>query len=199
MTERDAPDLPLPAREPAAAGGAGPGDPERRLAEAAARSPELAAMLAAGRVGRRPRRPSRAALALAGVAAGAIVAALTAGLTGKRGPEPVTPPPAVAPAPEAPSPPGTLIPPLETARDAATGEEVAPFSGFALSVDTEPPGAVVAVDGAVRGESPVFVGLACTPGAPISVRAEKPGLPPREARTACRADTLVKLRIRLGR
>jgi hypothetical protein len=45
----------------------------------------------------------------------------------------------------------------------------------------------------------VFTGLACTPGKPIRVRAEKQGLPAREARTACRADTLVRLTLRLGR
>jgi hypothetical protein len=199
MTKRDGPDAPTPAPEtPPAPGAPRVDDAERHLAEAAARSPQLAAMLATGRIGRRRRRPARAALLVAGVLLGAIAAAIAGSRSGRRARE--LPTAASAPAPaETPSPPGTLIPPLETARDAATGEVIAPFSGFALSVETEPPGAVVAIDGVLRGESPVFTGVECIPGASIRVRAEKPGLAPKESRTACRADTLVKLTIRLGR
>jgi hypothetical protein len=192
MTEREAAEAAHPPAGATAPTGPEP-DAAKRLAEAAARSPELAAMLAAGRIGRRPRRPRRALLVVAGLVLGALAAALGAREAGA--PATAT----ASPTSSSPSSPGTLIHPLAIARDAATGEEIAPFSGFALSVETDPPGALVAVDGVVRGESPVFTGLACTPGTPIRVRAEKQGLPAREARTACRADTLVRLTLRLGR
>lgn len=94
--------------------------------------------------------------------------------------------------------PGTLLRPLEPSRNAVTGEETAPFAGFAVSVDTIPPGALVTVAGVARGEAPVFAGVDCAPGDRIEIRAERAGLGAR-ATTGCRADTLVKLKLRLGR
>jgi hypothetical protein len=94
-------------------------------------------------------------------------------------------------------PGGRILAPLSLARDAASGEEVAPFSGFAVSVETEPPGALVSVDGVARGEAPAFAGVACAPGDRVVVRAEARGRAPAAAETTCRADALVKLTLRL--
>lgn len=100
--------------------------------------------------------------------------------------------------PAAPSTPLTALPPLEAEHDQRTGEDVAPFSGFAVSVETVPPGALVLVDGVARGEAPVLAGLDCPPGREIEIRAEAAG---RRAatRVACRADALVKVTLRLER
>lgn len=100
--------------------------------------------------------------------------------------------------PGSPAGPGTLLRPLEPSRNAVTGEETAAFAGFAVSVDTIPAGALVTVAGVARGEAPVFAGVDCAPGDRIEIRAERAGLDAR-ATTACRADTLVKLKLRLGR
>jgi hypothetical protein len=95
-------------------------------------------------------------------------------------------------------PGGQVLAPLAPARDAGTGEEVAPFSGFAVSVETDPPGAVVTVAGIRRGESPAFAGVTCEPGEGVLVRAEMKRRAPAEVETTCRADALVKLRLRLA-
>lgn len=100
--------------------------------------------------------------------------------------------------PAAPSTPLTVLTPPEAHRDQRTGEEVAPFSGFAISVDTVPTGALVTVDGVARGEAPVLAGVDCPPGREIEIRAD--GDAGRAvARVACRADALVKVTLRLGR
>jgi hypothetical protein len=91
----------------------------------------------------------------------------------------------------------TLLPPLAVR---AEGDELtAAFSGFAVSVETDPPGAVVTVAGRRRGEAPVLADVPCAPGAPVDVVAELPGRPPARRATTCRADTLVKLTLRLPR
>jgi hypothetical protein len=95
-------------------------------------------------------------------------------------------------------PGGQVLAPLAAERDEDTGEEVAPFQGFAVSVETDPPGALVTVDGVPRGESPAFAGVDCAPGDAIEVRAEAPGRSPARVETSCRADALVKLRLRLA-
>jgi hypothetical protein len=77
-------------------------------------------------------------------------------------------------------------------------EQTAPFQGFGLSLESDPEGATVAVDGRVLGETPLLTGLTCTPGAILRLRVSREPLPVRELTTACRADTLVKLRVRLG-
>lgn len=87
--------------------------------------------------------------------------------------------------------------PIETAADPRTGEEVAPFSGFAVAVETEPPDALVTIAGVERGESPVLAGVDCKPGATVPIRVEKPGFSTARATTTCRADVLVKLHLRL--
>lgn len=171
-----------------------PGDPERRLAEAAARSPELAAMLG-GRGGRRSAGGRRVALLLAAVASLALVAVAVA--VRRTSPQPSTGEGAAAAPLRAGESPGTLIAPLEAAADPTTGEVVSAFSGFAVSVETEPPGAIVTIDGKVRGESPVFAGLDCRPGDEVRIRAEKAGSGAAKATTTCRADTLVRRSLRL--
>jgi hypothetical protein len=94
-------------------------------------------------------------------------------------------------------PGGQVLAPLAAEREAGTGEEVAAFQGFAVSVETEPPGALVTVDGVARGEAPAFAGVDCAPGDAIEVRAEAPGRAAVRVETACRQDALVKLRLRL--
>jgi hypothetical protein len=94
---------------------------------------------------------------------------------------------------------GRALAPLQTAADPRTGEETAPFSGFAVSVDTVPAGALVTIDGVERGEAPVLAGIECSPGERVEIGARRRGLPPARAATTCRADTLVKLTVRLSR
>ena len=166
-----------------------PEDPARRLAEASARSPEVAALLSAG--AGRERHPRRRALAIGAAAlAVALVGAGALALRAQRAPK----------APPAPDRiwAGTLLSPVGASGASGDGERTAPFSGFALQVETEPAGAVVEVDGVVRGESPVFAGLDCAPGARVVVRARS-GAGASERTTTCRKDTLVGLTLRLRR
>lgn len=79
-----------------------------------------------------------------------------------------------------------------------SGEEVAPFSGFAVSVETEPADALVTIAGVERGEAPVLAGVECRPGAKVAIRVVKPGFRPARAATLCRSDALVKLTVRLA-
>jgi len=88
--------------------------------------------------------------------------------------------------------------PIETAADPRSGEEVAPFSGFAVSVETEPLDALVTIAGVERGESPVLAGIDCKPGSKVQIRVEKAGFRPARATTTCRTDALVKLTVRLA-
>lgn len=88
--------------------------------------------------------------------------------------------------------------PLEVAADPRTGEQLAPFTGFAIEVDTEPPEALVFVAGEERGESPVLAGVTCAPGERIPIRVEKAGFRTAHEVTRCRKDALVKLEVRLA-
>lgn len=92
-----------------------------------------------------------------------------------------------------------VLPPLRAEAVPGTGEVVAPFSGFAVSVESLPPGAVVTIEGIPRGEAPVLAGLDCSPGDRIEVSAEKRGFAVARAVTTCREDALVKLTLRLRR
>lgn len=94
---------------------------------------------------------------------------------------------------------GRVLEPIRPRADARTGEQVAPFSGFAVSVDTEPSGALVSVGGVPRGEAPVLAGLDCSPGDPVEISAQKAGFAVARTTTTCRRDTLVKLTVRLAR
>jgi hypothetical protein len=169
----------------------------RRLADAMARSPELAAVMAA-RSRRRPRTFRRIAVSVSLL----LVLAAGIGLLSRR----VRRPPAHEPAelvtgelvttPE-PLGPATPLEPIQAVRDPATGDETAPFQGFAISVETDPPGALVTIRGVARGEAPALAGLECAPGERIEVRAELPGRTRAHRTVRCRGDTLVKLHLQL--
>jgi hypothetical protein len=95
--------------------------------------------------------------------------------------------------------PGRTLEPIQPRADARTGEQVAPFSGFAVSVETDPPGALVSIGGVPRGEAPVLAGLDCAPGERVEIAAEKGGFGVARTSTTCRRDALVKLALRLRR
>jgi len=87
-----------------------------------------------------------------------------------------------------------LLPPLDVR---AEGDELtAPFDGFAVSIETEPPGGLVTVAGEARGEAPVLAGVPCAPGQAVEIVAALPGRAPLRRFTTCRPDTLVKLTLR---
>jgi hypothetical protein len=92
----------------------------------------------------------------------------------------------------------SYIRPLESEVETAGGERIAPFSGFAISVETEPEDALVTIAGVERGEAPVLAGVECKPGARVQIRVVKPGFRPARASTLCRTDALVKLTVRLA-
>jgi len=168
-----------------------PTDPDRKLLQASARSPELAAMLA----GRRDDPSARYRRLAVLVGGGALAITLVwFSIPAFHG----------SPAPQRPHEPAEEIDnshylsPFKTAVS-GRGEETAPFTGFAISVDTEPAGGLVTIAGVPRGEAPVLANVDCRPGTKLQVQAEKAGFPPVRRDTACRADTLVKLTIRLGK
>ena len=133
-------------------------------ADRARARPHAAPRAVATRARRGPDRPT-AKLALGALAAAAIVGGLVWwGLA-----------PRSASLEDAFGPSGQVLEPITPRADVRTGEQVAPFSGFAVSVDTEPSGAVVTVAGVPRGEAPVLVGVECTPGATVEIAAEKGG------------------------
>ncbi len=78
----------------------------------------------------------------------------------------------------------------------SSGERVRWFQGFGVSVESEPPGASVLVNGQERGETPLTTSVECQPGDPVrvEVRTRARG----EVRTtACRADRLIEMSFRL--
>jgi hypothetical protein len=89
--------------------------------------------------------------------------------------------------------------PIAASLDPRTGERTAPFEGFAVSVETIPPGALVSIDGVERGEAPLLSNLACAPGDRVEVTARLPGLAPGRVETTCRANTLAQVVVRLSR
>lgn len=141
----------------------------------------------------RPRRPSHrfAVLLASGLAAGLAVAGIAAWALRHRS------------AADRPHEPAEMVDtdkylfPIETEAEPGSGEQVAPFSGFAVSVETEPEDALVTIAGVERGESPVLAGVECKPGTKVPIRVEKPGFRPARATTVCRVDALVKLTVRL--
>jgi hypothetical protein len=159
-------------------GGPWPG-PEAAASPHLAPEPEPATAPRHGRAAR-VAAVAAAALVVAGVLAYALVPRTTVVL-----PDPVERDRALAP--------------IRTSADPRTGEQTAPFAGFAVSVETVPPGALVTIDGVERGEAPALAGVDCSPGARVEIGARKAGLAPAHAATTCRADTLVKLTLRLSR
>jgi hypothetical protein len=85
------------------------------------------------------------------------------------------------------------------ARTDASGERVAPFHGFGVSVDSVPAGARVIAGGVDLGETPLTASVACAPGDPVALRVEKAGFRAWRRETRCRADALVLLEARLRR
>ena len=81
----------------------------------------------------------------------------------------------------------------------ADGERTAPFHGFGLSIESSPPGALVRVDGAEVGETPLVASVACQPGKELMVVLERPGLRPARRQVRCRADALLELSFTLTR
>jgi hypothetical protein len=163
-------------------------DLERRLRQAAAGNPELAGMFL-GKHDDPSRRYRRLGLLVLGAAAAIGVAWLAASA--------LAPPRGRPPEPAEAIDDAHYLSPMKTAAS-GPGEETAPFTGFAISVETEPPGALVSIAGVPRGEAPVLANLDCKPGARLEVRAEKAGLRPARRETTCRADALLKLTIRLA-
>jgi hypothetical protein len=168
------------------------GETDRRLHQAAARSPEIAAMLT-GRHDDPSTRYRRLALVVGGGAVGlGLLWLLTSSLLPGGRKADVRP---HEPAEEVDN--SHYLSPLKTAA-AGPGEETAPFSGFAISVDTEPTGGIVTIAGVPRGEAPVLANVDCKAGAKLEIRAEKEGFRPARAATTCRTDTLLKVTLRLA-
>jgi hypothetical protein len=166
-------------------------DAEQQLQDAARSSPALAAMVAGVHDDPGPRyRRIAAFVAAAALGVGALLAA-TSLLAPKRAPKPVHEPASEIDHSE-------YLLPIK-AQPTTRGEETAPFTGFALSVETDPPGAVVSVGGAVRGEAPVLANVDCRRGEKLEIRAEKAGFRAARREVGCRADTLLKLTLHLER
>jgi hypothetical protein len=87
----------------------------------------------------------------------------------------------------------------QEARVDASGERINRFQGFGVSVESEPAGARVIVNGEDLGETPLVASVRCDPGAKVQLRVEKPPLAPATRTTTCRADTLVELAFKLRR
>jgi hypothetical protein len=92
----------------------------------------------------------------------------------------------------------TYLAPAAARRD-DSGEVTSRFEGFGISVETEPAGARVVVDGADLGETPLVASVHCTPGEVVRVRLERPPLRGQERATTCRENTLVELAAKLSR
>jgi len=159
----------------------------QRLEEAMRRSPELAAILSQ-RGDPRPRWLRLAAVTLAAALVIGLGWAAVKGFARWRGRS--------EQADEIDR--SVYLPPIKTQK-APNGEETSPFTGFAVTVDTEPPGAVVSIAGKVRGEAPVLANVECRGTEKVPVVARKDGFRPATRELACRADTLVKLTLRLER
>ncbi len=142
---------------------------------------------------RRPPRLLRSRPVLAAAVACGLVVLVAVGLAALRG----RPRANRVTAGEVPG--GHVLAPIEAERDAAADEDVAPFSGFAVHVETDPPGALVSVAGVPRGEAPVLAGVDCGAGERVEIRAARPGRAPAVRTTRCRTDALVRLTVRRAR
>jgi hypothetical protein len=168
-------------------------DAGRRLEEAAQRSPELTAMLAARRGGPSALHRRVATLVGGGVLGiGLVWLAVSSMSTARSAAEPRP----FEPAEEIDR--SHWLAQIKTQPE-GSGEETAPFEGFAISVETVPAGAVVSILGTRRGEAPVLANVECRGTEPVEIRAEKPGFLPARREVGCRADALLKLTLRLER
>ncbi len=83
------------------------------------------------------------------------------------------------------------------ARPDASGDLVAPFEGFGLSVESTPPGATVLVGGRDVGETPLVTTVDCRPGAEVDLRVARKGWRSQARLVRCREDALVTVRFAL--
>jgi len=90
----------------------------------------------------------------------------------------------------------SAIAPAEAAPD-ASGERVRWFPGFGLSVESDPAGATVRVNGRDLGETPLTASVDCAPGDTVQVEVRKEGRPAARRTTRCRKDHLVELSVEL--
>ena len=82
-------------------------------------------------------------------------------------------------------------------RPDASGEITSRFKGFGISVESQPSGAHVLVNGEDLGETPLVTSVSCEPGVRVIVRLIKSPLLLAERVTTCRDDTLVALSAKL--
>jgi PEGA domain len=85
----------------------------------------------------------------------------------------------------------------EPSRNELTEEERSDFDGAILMVESEPSGATIHVDGRNQGDTPVSIGLECTPGKPLVIDFTLPGFEKTRHRTLCPSQALVKVTARL--
>jgi hypothetical protein len=81
---------------------------------------------------------------------------------------------------------------------AGPGEQVSPFDGFAVRVESTPEGARVTAAGKELGTTPLATGIECTPGEELRVRIERSRYRTVERTTRCRKDALVTIRVALA-
>jgi hypothetical protein len=165
--------------------GMDPNEADQRL-RAAVRSPELASMIAGQHEDPSPRYRRIAVFAGLGVLGIVVLAFALSALPRPKRVEPAEIDRSV------------YLHPIKT-EAAGHGEETAPFTGFAVTIDTDPPGALVSIAGVVRGEAPVLANVGCRGSEKVEVRAAKEGFRPMRRELSCRSDTLVKLMLRLER
>lgn len=88
-------------------------------------------------------------------------------------------------------------PDTEPSRNESTQEERSDFDGAILMVESQPSGATVHVDGRHQGDTPVSIGLECTPGKTVVIDFTLPGFERTRHRTRCPNQALVKVTARL--
>lgn len=124
--------------------------------------------------------------------------------TGASTPSSPTPPTPAEPRDAAPAKPvNTPAPPgvAELQQPQPGNEQVqenrTAFKGALLMLESEPLGAIVRMNGINQGDTPVTVGLDCTPGTTISITFAMRGYESLTHRTACPHDALVKVTAKL--
>lgn len=70
-------------------------------------------------------------------------------------------------------------------------------SGFMLQVTSNPTGAEVWVNGALRTHTPAIANIACRDGEAVTIALKRPGSKPFERTLACREGGSLRMRIRL--
>ena len=124
--------------------------------------------------------------------------------TASPSPEPA-PEPRPTEATARPKPPQPQTPPAEPeasaepppSAPAGVQENRTAFTGALLMIDSQPSGAIVRVNGVNQGETPVTVGLDCTPGTTLNVSFALRGFENLVHHTTCPKDALVKVTAQL--